>query len=188
MYEHEPTKARPIRAPSLPPAPLDTDTSSTDEAFVMFYRDTIKPLIAFLIVQGASLSDAAEVAQDTLGSAYQRWNTLDNPRAWSYRVASRAWARKHFSVKEEDLTADPPEPSPVLRTTEIDRWEREYDAVHAISTLPPRQRQVMAWTLYGYTPSEIAQELGMNTDAVRSSLHKARRALITRLSRTETAE
>lgn len=187
MYEHEPTKARPTRTPSVPSAPLDTDTSSTDDAFTMFYPATIKPLIAFLILQGASLPDAAEVAQDTLLSAYERWDTLDNPRAWSYRVASRAWARKHFSIKE-DLTADQPEPSPVLCTTEIEHWELEYDAVRAISALPSRQRQVMAWTLYGFTPNEIAQELGMSNDAVRSNLHKARRALSTRLSRTETAE
>lgn len=187
MYEHKPTEAPPTRASFLPPAPLDTDTSSTDEAFAMFYRATIKPLIAFLILQGASLIDAAEVAQDTLGSAYERWNTLDNPRAWSYRVASRTWARRHFSTKE-DLTADPHESSPVLRTTDIDQWELVYDHVNAIEALPPRQRQVMVWTLYGYTPSEIAQELGMNNDAVRSNLRKARLALTTLLSRTETKE
>ncbi|WP_331767827.1 sigma factor-like helix-turn-helix DNA-binding protein [Embleya sp. NBC_00896] len=40
---------------------------------------------------------------------------------------------------------------------------------------PPRQRQVLAWTLAGFTPSEIAQELGLTSDAVRANLMKGRR-------------
>ena len=43
--------------------------------------------------------------------------------------------------------------------------------------LPPRQRQIMAWVYDGYTPKEIADLLGMEPNAVRASLHKAREAL-----------
>ena len=55
-------------------------------------------MVAFLILQGARLADAAEIAQDTI--------------------------------------------------TELDG-------------LPARQRQIMAWTLSGFTPAEIAPELGL---------------------------
>jgi DNA-directed RNA polymerase specialized sigma24 family protein len=40
----------------------------------------------------------------------------------------------------------------------------------------------MAWTVSGYTPVEIAKELGLTSDAVRATLMKARRALTGRLS------
>ena len=42
----------------------------------------------------------------------------------------------------------------------------------------------MAWTLDGYTPAQIANELGITAEAVRSSLKKARRTLAAYL-RTE---
>ncbi|MBT2225658.1 hypothetical protein KLK06_07315 [Nonomuraea sp. NEAU-A123] len=48
--------------------------------------------------------------------------------------------------------------------------------------LPHRQRQVLAWTFSGYTPAEIADQLGMTPNAVSASLKKARRAAIKHLT------
>jgi RNA polymerase sigma-70 factor (ECF subfamily) len=39
----------------------------------------------------------------------------------------------------------------------------------------------MAWTLDGYTPAQIAEELQITAEATRSSLKKARRTLATYL-------
>jgi DNA-directed RNA polymerase specialized sigma24 family protein len=39
----------------------------------------------------------------------------------------------------------------------------------------------MAWTYDGYEPQEIARELGIAVEAVRSSLYKARRTLVARV-------
>ena len=50
-----------------------------------------------------------------------------------------------------------------------------------LDLLPLRQRQVMAWTLDGYTPAQIADELQITAEAARSSLKKARRTLATYL-------
>lgn len=154
--------------------------TSTRTEFAAFYRKTVKELVGFLVLQGAQLVDAADIAQDTLSAAYQRWNTIDHPRAWSYRVASRALVRKLATV--EDPADEPPEPGPLLRATNIECWEQQQDIVRVLALLPPRQRQVMAWTLYGYTPKEIAEELGIEPTAVRANLMKARRALVTHLS------
>jgi RNA polymerase sigma-70 factor (ECF subfamily) len=46
-----------------------------------------------------------------------------------------------------------------------------------IEQLPPRQRQVLAWTYDGATPTEIAEALQISPDAVRANLHKARAAM-----------
>jgi RNA polymerase sigma-70 factor (ECF subfamily) len=147
-----------------------------NEEFTTFYRATLRPLVQFLMNQGASLHLAADIAQDTMTKAYRRWMDIEQPRAWAHRVASRALVR-HFSRAVEDPTESIPEPSSLLpRPDAAHEWEAQQSTLHVLQALPPRQRQVLAWTLSGYTPTEIADELGMSPEAVRSSLKKARRA------------
>jgi RNA polymerase sigma-70 factor (ECF subfamily) len=167
--------------PDRPP-----DHSSTN-AFELFYRQTALQLVRFLVLQGASTTDAADVAQETLSTAYTRWHTLENPRAWSFRVASRSLIRRLSSVRE-DLTATPQAPSPLLRATPTDAWLIRHELITALAALPPRQRQVMAWTLSGYTPTEISHELNLPSDQVRANLRLARRALAARLDDGEDTE
>jgi RNA polymerase sigma-70 factor (ECF subfamily) len=61
--------------------------------------------------------------------------------------------------------------------TNVEAWEQQHEVLRLLKHLPPRQRQVLAWTFDGYTPSEIAEELAINSEAVRSSLKLARRTL-----------
>jgi DNA-directed RNA polymerase specialized sigma24 family protein len=83
-------------------------------AFEAFYRRTVKPLICFLLVQGAQLADAADITQDTLCKAYTHWHSIDAPKAWVHRVASRALIRKIAGLRDEPV-GHPPEPNPLLR-------------------------------------------------------------------------
>ena len=152
---------------------------TTRTEFATFYRRTVKELVGFLVLQGGQLVDAADIAQDTLSAAYERWNTINHPRAWCYRVASRALIRRLIAV--EDPADEPSEHGPLLRATNIECWEQQQDIVRVLALLPPRQRQVMAWTIYSYTPKEIAEELDIEPEAVRANLMKARRALVARL-------
>jgi RNA polymerase sigma factor (sigma-70 family) len=141
----------------------------------MFYRDTIKHLVGFLILQGAGPAEAADIAQDTMCAAYQRWFDLEKPRAWAFRVASRALGHRIYRV--EAPVASPPERSPLWGGDEADLTALRTDILDAMASLPPRQRQVLAWSFYEYQPAEIADELGIDVDAVRASLYKARRAI-----------
>ncbi|MCX4639542.1 sigma-70 family RNA polymerase sigma factor, partial [Streptomyces platensis] len=129
----------------------------------------------FLVNQGASLADAADIAQTSMASLYQRWGDIEHPRPWVFRVASRTLVRKVGEVREE-LVEEVPEPTSLVpRPDAVAEWECEHDAVRIVRSLPPRQRQILTWTLSGFTPSEIAGELGMTPEAVRASLKKARR-------------
>jgi RNA polymerase sigma factor (sigma-70 family) len=56
-------------------------------------------------------------------------------------------------------------------------WEEHHEILRLLNMLPPRQRQVVAWTFDGYSPAEIANELRITPEAVRASLFKARRTL-----------
>jgi len=152
-----------------------------DAAFSAFYRAFVPTLIAFLVWQGARLPEAADVAQETMIQAYKHWATIEHRAAWARRVASRAWARRIASIGE-DLVEQVPEHNPlVLSTTDVTAWEQRHEALRLLECLPLRQRQVMAWTLDGYTPTEIAGELKITPEAVRSTLYKARRTLANHL-------
>ncbi|WP_280273557.1 RNA polymerase sigma factor [Nocardia wallacei] len=146
-------------------------------AFKMFYESFVEDLALFLVWQGARVADAAEIAQETMIQAWQSWSGIQHPRAWARKVAGRALARRIGSVRE-DPVLELPEQSALLREhPDFDAWEQRHDILRALAKLPPRQRQVMAWTLEEYTPSEIAEILRIEPDAVRANLRKARRAL-----------
>lgn len=166
------------------PPPDSPDSPGTDAAFIAFYRRFVPTLVAFLVWQGARLDVAADIAQDTMIKAYQRWSEIHHPESWARRVASRAFARHIARVP--DPSPDPPEHSSLLPTpTNVQEWEQRHEVLRLLARLPPRQRQVLAWTLDGYTPAEIAEELGITPEAVRASLMKARRALAEDLGMTE---
>jgi RNA polymerase sigma factor (sigma-70 family) len=146
------------------------------DGFSEFYRQFVPSLLAFLMWQGARLPEAADVAQETMIQAYRHWSTIEHPQAWVRRVASRIVARRIATIEVPveqigEWTALLP------AATNVAAWEQRHEVLRALSHLPPRQRQVMAWTLDGYRPSEIAEELRITPEAVRSNLKKARRAL-----------
>ncbi|WP_188273771.1 RNA polymerase sigma factor [Streptomyces sp. CBMA152] len=158
---------------------------ATDQEFSAFYRSTVRPLVAFLVNHGASVADAADIAQATMVKAYQRWDDIQHPRPWVYTVASRSLVRKISDVRE-DLVDEVPEPTSLLpRTDAVSEWECQQKTLHVLRGLPARQRQVLAWTFSGFTPSEIAEQLHLTPEAVRASLKKARRAAVERLYRWE---
>ncbi|MEU4522921.1 sigma-70 family RNA polymerase sigma factor [Amycolatopsis sp. NPDC024027] len=178
--------------PDSPDTPATTQTgadeakpdTTRDAEFTAFYRATTRQLVAFLIAQGASLADAADITQDTMAKAYQGWHGIEHPRAWTHRVASRTLVRHRLDARDTPV-AEPPEPSPLLRATDIEHWERQHDIARALNELPPRQQQVMAWTLFGFTPTEIADELCMAPGTARQNLMSARRALSSWLARKD---
>ncbi|WDZ83243.1 RNA polymerase sigma factor [Micromonospora cathayae] len=180
MVERTSASARDTDDRSAPPVGQRRDAlpAETVAAFSAFYRDEVGKLVAFLVWQGASVADAADVAQETMRRALEQWVTIHRPGPWTRRVASREYARRVAGLPEvpaDDLT----DRNPLLRApaSEIAAWEARQEELRLLGHLPGRQRQVMAWTLEGYQPAEIAEQLRMTPEAVRSSLRKARRTL-----------
>ncbi|WBB80732.1 RNA polymerase sigma factor [Micromonospora sp. WMMD882] len=176
--------------PTTDNRPSETERSTATVAeFSAFYRDQVGRLVAFLVWQGASVADAAEVAQETMRRAFERWDAIHAPGPWTRRVASREYARRMATLVELP-TDDLADRTPLLRApaSEIADWEARQEELRLLGRLPARQRQVMAWTLEGYQPTEIAAQLRMTPEAVRSSLRKARRALGTLISEEHARE
>ncbi|MFF7592985.1 RNA polymerase sigma factor [Kitasatospora purpeofusca] len=168
------------------PAPADgSGAGARHGEFAYFYRTCLRRLVAFLMWQGAPAALAADLAQDTMVKAYERWDRIQSPEAWCRRVASRELVRA-FSQVEDSIEELALEPTSLLPAPgHAAEWEDEQEILRLLGGLPARQRQVLAWTLDGYTPTEIAAELGMRPAAVRASLFKARLAVSSRLTDRE---
>jgi RNA polymerase sigma factor (sigma-70 family) len=166
---------------------LAQSSASSDDvaAFSEFYRSFVPTLVAFLVWQGARLPDATDIAQETMVKVYQRWSEIRQPQAWARTAASHELVRRVARVRE-DPVEQVPEPNSLLPPSfDVEKWELRHEILSGLRALPPRQRQVMAWTLDGYTPTEIADLLEITPEAVRANLMKARRALAAHLSTTQ---
>lgn len=134
--------------------------------------------MAFLRWQGAPLPDARDCVHDTMIEAFQQWPTLHQPYAWCRLVAARIYARQLATAREDPTDAVAPACGHALGADhELEVVEQRHAVLRALDRLPSRQRQVMAWTYDGATPTEIADALQITPEAVRSNLHKARKAL-----------
>ncbi|MGW2787032.1 RNA polymerase sigma factor [Streptomyces populi] len=176
MSNHDPADStdRPAVAPE-PPGQRHPVREPKDADFAAFYRENIRPLTGFLINHGASVQSAADIAQEVMTDAYRNWERITHPKAWVHKAASRALVRSIASVEEP--VDDVPEPTSLVpRPDAIAEWEAQHDALPLLRSLPMKQRQVLAWTLAGFTPTDIADHLGLPAENVRANLKKARRA------------
>lgn len=163
------------RGSQSPPGPPDR------KIFTEFYRASAPRLVAFLCWQGAPLADAAECAQEALTRCYQRWSSITQHHAWCRLVASRLYARRLASL-EQPAEGISTLGSPLITpATDLQALEARHETLRLLELLPSRQRQVMAWTFDGATPTEIAEVLKITPEAARASLKKARATLRTHL-------
>ncbi|MBF6183387.1 RNA polymerase sigma factor [Nocardia otitidiscaviarum] len=146
------------------------------ERFSGFYRANIANLVGFLVTQGARLADATDIAQDTMIKLWQSWSRIESPLAWARIVAGRELVRRYSAIEDDHINET--EYSALLGyATNVDDWVQSAAYQEALTTLPPRQRQVLVWTMQGYSTAEIAGELRITAATVRSNLRKARRAV-----------
>jgi RNA polymerase sigma factor (sigma-70 family) len=149
-----------------------------DGEFAEFFRAEHKKLIRFLIAIGAGADEAAEVAQVTFVKAFENWDVIRAPRAWIRRVAvNELTAARQAARRETPQATLPDAPVPVSAALAAELTEEARQVLAALQALPPRQRQVMAWSIDGFGAVEIAGELGVSPESVRQSYAKARKNL-----------
>ncbi|MFG2585851.1 RNA polymerase sigma factor [Streptomyces malaysiensis] len=162
------------------------ERAAAPRAFSAFYRDTIKPLIAYVIVSGAPAAIAAEIAQDCMIELFKRWERVRHPRAYVYKAAARMWGRRAAKVRmEAPLDALPEPTSLVPKPDALAEFETRHEMLQVLKALPPRQRQVLLLTLQEFTPAEIAEQLELEAGTVRAHLMRARRAAAARFEEGE---
>ena len=177
--------------PSAPPRsdglqePARTTGPPRDE-FPAFYLRFLPTLVAFLMWQGAPGDRAADLAQEAMIKAYNKWPDIRSPEAWTRRVASRELVRYFSRVEEEPVDEVPDTVASLLpRSDELAEWECKHELLNLMQLLPPRQRQVLAWSMTGYTPSQIAEELKLTPETVRGNPKKARHSVASHMKTRE---
>jgi RNA polymerase sigma-70 factor (ECF subfamily) len=145
------------------------------EEFTVFYRGHLPRLVRFLVLDGAPLALAADLAQEVMAALWRGWDTVESPWPWTRTAASRAWIR--YRTKVTELPTDIVESSPLISAEDAAAVEVRHDLLRLLRLLTPRERQVMARTYDGDTPAEIAAELGITEATVRSTQRNARRTM-----------
>ena len=124
-------------------------------------------------------ADAEDLAQQTLLQAHRSWSKVsraDQPAAYLRRMMTNLHISQHRprSTRLELLTDAPPEPRsapPAGPEERMALWPH-------IASLPPRQRAVIVLRYYEeLSEREIADALGCSTGNVKSTAHRALRAL-----------
>ena len=160
---------------SMPPSGLD---------FSACYAKEMPGLIWFVMGLGSDAHSAADVAQSAFAEAFQAWDSIQHPAAWLRRVAGRLFYRQ--MVTQETLVGTiPDQRGPRYGVGEMELRDEARAVLAVLADLPPKQRQVMAWSIDGFTPGEIADHLGVDSSSVRQNLAKARKHLKKQLGISE---
>ena len=151
-------------------AAVDGDTAAIAGLITTCQPDLIK----FARLTCATPEDAEDAVQETLWVISQKISTLRTLNAfmgWAFRIVKHECYRllKIGRVEEPlngDLTIDQHDP---------EQRALQSDLVSALGDLPLIYRQVLIMRdIQDMSAPEVATTLGINTDAVKSRLHRAR--------------
>lgn len=114
-----------------------------------------------------------EIADDAIAEAFARairhTGTIDDVRAWTWRVAFRLAAAE---MRRGERPAETPEPMPTEPSSNA------ADLVAALRRLPERQRMAVMLHDYADRPTkEVAEILGCSTATVHVHLSRGRKRL-----------
>jgi RNA polymerase sigma-70 factor (ECF subfamily) len=142
-----------------------------DDDYETLFRTDYPLLVRFVHYLGAGWSDAEDIATDAYVKLMRYFTTVEAPKPWLRTVARNDYRRRQLLQRSElAMTAiiEKPFLQPEYELSITD------EVLKCIRDLPPRQREVMALTIDGFAPREIAEVLGLSSEAVRGSLRKAR--------------
>lgn len=157
-------------------ADTNTDVALSRLDFSSCYARELSSLIWFVMSLGADAHRAADVAQSTFAEAFPIWDRIQHPNAWLRRVAGRIYYRT-MVPQETPVDVLPDRQGPLSAAAGVELHDEARVVLAALADLPPKQRQVIAWSIDGFSPGEIALELDVDPAAVRQNLAKARKNL-----------
>jgi RNA polymerase sigma-70 factor (ECF subfamily) len=154
-------------------------------SFEEFYTGTVGRLLGQLFLMTGDLHAAEEIVQEAFTRASVRWARLrdyDVPEAWVRRVAMNLAADRARSLRRQARAVLRLGPPPAVPAVSVETLA----LVHALRTLPLRQRQAIVLHYLADLPvEEVARVLGVRGGTVKSLLAKGRRSLAARLGEPE---
>jgi RNA polymerase sigma factor (sigma-70 family) len=148
--------------------------------FADFFRKAYRAVMQTMLYAGATYHEAEEAAAAGMEEVFRRWDQISSPLAYARRAALTSFLKEkergpdrvrhrmagHAEARQEGA-----------EDAGLTVWEDRQWIVQILSSLPPAQREVMAFITDGFTPTEIATLLGKTPAAVRQNLHAARARL-----------
>jgi RNA polymerase sigma factor (sigma-70 family) len=180
------------RAPAqMPPGPGSPSTPLPASAFEEFFRGAYQPLVRDVIFAGGNPHEAEDAVSAAMAEVLQRWDTIENPRAYARRAAiSNLIKNKQRGLPRirERLVQRGDVPLEYDLDPGLMVWEQQEWVPMLLKSLPRAQRDVLACMVDMFTQQEIAQLLGKTEAAVRQNLRAARKRLARCLAETESAK
>jgi RNA polymerase sigma factor (sigma-70 family) len=155
----------------------DRDPVAWDE-IVHRYSKLVFATVRSFRLQDADALDAMQMTWLRLAENAHRIQDPERLGGWLVTTARRECMRilrqtqSGLNHTDEPVDAILP-PSP----TNVQAWEQRHEVLRLLDCLPPLQRQVIEFTMDGYTPAAIASMLGITSQTIRSRLIRARRTL-----------
>lgn len=160
--------------------------SGDAQAFTLIVETYQRPVFNLCYRMLGNAQDAEDAAQETFMRAYQALKRYDNSRAFSTWLLSIA---AHYCVDQirkrrvqiisvdELPVPDLPEPSPGMES-DLGRKEEQQKIRAVLDILDSTDRAaVVMYYWYDFSYEEICQALSLSISALKSRLHRARRAM-----------
>ena len=156
------------------------------QAFSSLLEKYQKPVYNLCYRMLGNAEDAEDAAQETFLRAYKSLKRYDNSRPFSTWVLSIAAhycidqirRQRQVTISIEDLVVpDVPDPAPGLETV-LGKKEEQRRVRALLDKLEATDRAaVIMYYWYDFSYEEICQALSLSLSAVKSRLHRARRAM-----------
>lgn len=154
-----------------------------------FLAERYARLVAGVAMIAGSRAAAEDAVQEALARAWERSDRgehIESLPGWVTRAALNLAKSRLRRVRAE---ARARQRLPHSASAESDVADIRLDVERALAALPRRQREVTVLRYYlGLDVAETAATLEVSTGTVKTSLHRARRALATALGETEPEE
>ncbi len=136
-----------------------------------FVRDIRHPLVGALAFYCGDVGVAEELAQESLAKAWQRWSSLEDPRAWTYRTAfnlASSWGRRRSAERRANRRASAVRPAAAADRADV------HAVREAVASLPDRQRAVIVCRFFlSLDVRETASVLDCAEGTVKATTHQA---------------
>jgi RNA polymerase sigma-70 factor (ECF subfamily) len=163
-------------------------TTVTSQDFEEFYRSSQHRVVTFLFAMTGDLGDAQDLAQESYERAWRHWANIaayQDPEAWvrgvGYRLAANRWRKSRNRLRAYLRHGPPPPVEPPSDDAAA--------LVAALRSLSPDQRLAVALHhLLDLPVTEIAHQLGVPENTVKTRLARGRRRLAELLDQFSTEE
>lgn len=148
--------------------------------YTEFFRGTNRDLRKFAMYVGATRDEAKDAAASALAEVLARWGQIDDPLAYAKRAVVSNFLKDKTRNLERTRRRMVERSAGTATGREDSRltfWEDREWVMQMLRSLPAGQREVMAFVVDGFKPTEIAALLGKSPEAVRDRLRDARRRL-----------